>query len=198
MTIFRGGWLLGIALAFAMPTFAETFKFATVSPDGSVAMRLLRSTGKEIEQATDGRVKLKFYPGGVMGDDWSVLRKMRVGQLQGALVTTGVFNQIFTDVQLYNLPMQFRSLDEVDYVRERLDPVLMRGLEDNGFISFGLTEVGMAYAMSTKPARTVSEGKRLRVWTPQGDPAAGKAIAAFDISPIPLTIAPEITRQARQ
>ena len=168
---------------------AATIKIATIAPDGFAWMIELRDAGKQIEAATQSRVKFKFYPGGVMGDDFAVLRKMRVGQLQGAMVTTAVFNKIFTDVQLYNLPMQFQGLDEVDYVRKRLDPILMAGLEENGFVTLGIVEVGMAYAMSKQRASSVAGVGQLKVWTPQGDLAMTRAIQAFDILPIPLTIA---------
>ena len=63
---------------------AATFKVATLSPDGSFWMKTMREAGKEVAAATDNRVEFKWYPGGVMGDDKAVLRKMRVGQLQGA------------------------------------------------------------------------------------------------------------------
>ena len=125
MIIFRRGIIITsfIAVISAMGALGETLKIATVSPGGSATVRILKSAGKEIELLTEGRVNLKFYPGGVMGDDWSVLRKMRIGALHGAVMTTGVFNQIYTDVQVYNLPMQFRNLEEVDYVRDQLHTI---------------------------------------------------------------------------
>lgn len=167
---------------------AATLKIATVSPDGSVWMRLLRKAGKDIEADTEGRVRLKFYPGGVMGDDRAMMRKMRVGQLQGAVVTTGAFNRIFPDLGLYNLPMQFRGLDEVDFVRARLDADLMQGLEASGFVCVGLAEVGMAYAMTTREARSLGDARGLKVWTPHGDAMAIRAMQDFGITPVPLTI----------
>lgn len=177
-----------LVLACTSPSLAATFKIATVSPDGSVWMKLLRGASKEIEAKTDGRVRLKLYPGGVMGDDRAMMRKMRVGQLQGAVVTTGVFNRIFPDLHLYNLPMQFRSLAEVDHVRPRFDADLMQGLEDAGFICVGFAEVGMAYAMATREARSLADARGLKVWTPHGDELAAKALADFGIAPVPLTI----------
>ena len=177
-----------LVLACASPSLAATFKIATVSPDGSVWMKLLRGAGKEIEAKTDGRVRLKLYPGGVMGDDRAMMRKMRVGQLQGAVVTAGVFNRIFPDLHLYNLPMQFRSLAEVDHVRPRFDGELAQGLEEAGFICVGFAEVGMAYAMATREMRSLADARGLRVWTPHGDEIAAKAIAGFGITPVPLTI----------
>ena len=151
-------------------------------------MQLLRDAGRAVEAETEGRVTLKLYPGGVMGDERAMMRKMRIGQLQGAVVTTGVFGRIFSDVQIYNLPMQFRSLAEVDYLRERLDAELMAGLEANGFVSLGFAEVGMAYALSTEKVSAVGAARRLKVWTPAGNDGAVKAMEDFGITPIPLTI----------
>ena len=139
---------------------ATNFKIATISPDGSSWMKVLREGGRSVERATEGRVKFKFYPGGVKGDDQTVLKLMRVGQLHGGIVTTGVFNRIYPDVQVYNLPMHFRTPEEIDHVRAILDPELMRGLEDAGFVCFGIAEVGMAYAMGKKRATSVA-GARL-------------------------------------
>lgn len=177
-----------IALACVNSPSAATLKIATVSPDGSVWMKLLRDAGKAIEAETEGRVQVKYYPGGVMGDELAMMRKLRIGQLQGAVVTTGVFARSYPDLQIYNLPMQFRGLDEVDYVRERMDAALLSGLERNGYVALGLAEVGMAYAMSTRRATSVAGAQALKVWTPAGNAGAIKAMQDFGITPIPLAI----------
>ena len=187
------GRCFGVRLAVATllvscsaPMGAATIKMATVSPEGTVWMRLLRDAAAKIEQETAGRVELKIYPGGVMGDDPIVMRKMRIGQLQAAILTTGTFGKIFPDAQLYNLPMQFADFEEVDYVRERLDTTLQQGLEENGFICPGFAEVGMAYAMSKRRVHSISDASGIKLWTPPGNEAAVKAITAFGISPVPL------------
>ena len=177
------------AIVLATPSVAKTLKIATGAPDGTAWMKLLRQAGTDVETATEGRVELKFYPGSVQGDDRDVLRKMRIGQLHGGTVRTGVFGGIYSDIQLYNLPMVFRDLDEVDAVRKVMDRVLIEGLAEAGFIAFGIAEVGMAYAMSTKQASAIADARRLKVWSPQGDVPAARTLEAFGISPIPLTIA---------
>ena len=195
----RPGWLLAALLSFAAalapPIAAEkkTLKVATVSPRGSAWMKVLDDAVKEVTAATEGRIAIKVYPGGSMGDDATVLRRMRHGQLQGGLLTAAVFNTIYKDIQVYNLPMAFRSFAEVDAVRETLDPLLLAGLKEAGFESFGIAEVGMAYAMSKLPVRQVADGRRAKVWTPQGDVAAARALDAFGIKPIPQPIADVLT-----
>ena len=176
----------GVLLALA--STAKTLKIATSAPDGTTWMKILRTAGDEVEAATEGRVKLKFYPGGVQGDDADVLRKMRIGQLHGGTVQTGVFDRIYSDIQVYNLPMVFHGLDEVDAVRKVIDPVLIDGLKAQGFVAFGFAEVGMAYAMSTKEASSLEDARRLKVWAPQGDEPSARTLSAFRISPIFLTI----------
>lgn len=179
---------VAMALGSGVAT-AAVFKIATLSPEGSVWVRELRKGAKEIDRQTDGRVKFKFYTGGVMGDDKAVLRKMRVGQLHGAVVTGGALAQAYPDLGLYSLPMIFRSFDEVDYVRKKLDAPLQAGLEEKGYVSFGFSEVGFGYAMSKAEATSVDDARRQKVWIPDGDPWSEQAIDAFGITPIPLPLA---------
>ena len=173
---------------------ATTLKIATLSPEGTGWMIELRQAAKAIRERTNDQVKLKIYPGGVMGDDKAVLRKLRVGQLHGAAMTSGGVMQPYPDIALYNLPLVFRDSAEVDYVRARLDKKLMAGLREQKFVGFGLAEVGFAYPMMKDPVTSVASFQDRRVWAPDNDPGALKAYSSFNITPIPLPIADEIGR----
>ena len=119
---------------------AETFKVATLSPDGSFWMKTMREAGKEVAAATEDRVQFKWYPGGVMGDDKAVLRKMRVGQLQGAALPMGELLSFYPDSQAYGIPFLFNSYEEVDYVRSQLDASLIAGFAEGGMEVLGIAE----------------------------------------------------------
>lgn len=168
---------------------AVRIKIATISPEGSVWMQKMREGAEELARKTDNRVKIKFYPGGVMGDDKAVLRKIRIGQLQGGAFVSGSLSQFYPDNQIYSLPLFFRSFKEIDYVREHLDKQIIDGFEKGGFIIFGIAEGGFAYVMSTVPIHTVEDMRRQKVWIPDNDSMILEAIKAFDIRPIPLSIA---------
>jgi TRAP-type C4-dicarboxylate transport system substrate-binding protein len=150
----------GAVLLTLSPAASEavTLKIATLTPDGSEWMKVIRAGAKEINAKTEGRVRFKFYPGGIMGNDKAVMRKIRIGQLQGGMVTAGTLSRAFRDVQAYNLPIIFDSLEEVDYVRSHLDPVLVEGLRKGGFVIFGFAEGGFAYLMSKEPIITTARG----------------------------------------
>ncbi len=164
-------------------------KIATLSPEGSVWMQKMREGAKELALKTNNRVRIKFYPGGVMGDDNTVLRKIRIGQLHGGAVVGGSLTKYFKDNQIYGLPMKFKSFEEIDYVRRQLDQRIIDGLEKGGFVTFGIAEGGFAYVMATVPIRTVGEMRRQKVWVPDNDKTIMEAVQAFGIKPIPLSIA---------
>jgi TRAP-type C4-dicarboxylate transport system substrate-binding protein len=168
---------------------AKLFKIATLSPDGSVWMKKMKEGAFELAQKTNNRVRIKYYPGGVMGDDKAVLRKIRIGQLHGGALVGGSLSKFYSDNQIYSLPLTFRSFEEIDYVRKHLDQKIADGLEKGGFVIFGIAEGGFAYVMSKKPIRTVDDMRRQKVWIPDNNTMILEAVKAFDITPIPLTIA---------
>ena len=127
---------------------ATTLKISTIVPAGTHFVRELRAAGDTIAERTDGRVEFKLFPGGVMGSDQAVLRKMRIGQLHGAALTAVGLQNIAPDVQVYSLPFVFRDYGEVEYVRERIDPVIRERLERAGFVLAGMSEGGFTYFFS--------------------------------------------------
>ncbi len=183
--------LLGLLLPATLS--ATTFKIATAAPEGSGWMREMRAGATEIGQRTDGRVTIKFFAGGVMGNDKSVLRKMRVGQLQGGAFISGALNDISPDINLYGLPLIFRSYDEVDYVRSRMDTDLKKTIEEEGFVCFGFAEGGFALLMSGEPVRIIDDVRGRKIWVPEGDVVSYRAMEALGLAPVTLPITDTMT-----
>jgi TRAP-type transport system periplasmic protein len=182
-----------LLLLIASGAGAVDIKIATVAPDGSHWMQQMRAGAEEIRQRTGGRVSLKLYPGGVMGNDAQVLRKIRVGQLQGGAFTAGGLGERYSPLNLYGIPLLFRSLDEVDHVRAHLDPKLLAGLEQAGFVSFGFIEGGFANLLSNEPVASVDDIRRKKVWVPEGDHISFLAMQALGLSPVVLPITDVLT-----
>lgn len=184
------GALAAGLLAVAAPVHAATLKIATLSPDGSLWMTKMRAGATEIKTRTEGRVEFKFYTGGTMGTDKAVLSKIRIGQLQGGALTGGSLADAARDIQVYSLPLKFRSFDEVDAVRAKMDPVLSKQLEEGGFVNFGFAEGGFAYAMSKNaPVTSVAALRKQRVWIPDNDHQSEEAMKVFQVTPVPLSLA---------
>lgn len=183
-----------LLLLLAAPgAFAQTLKIATIAPEGSSWMNDMRAGAKAIEEHTDGRVKFKFYGGGVQGNDKQVQRKMRTGQLHGGAFTSGAMNKFQKDADLFSMPMLFNSIDEVRYVREAMDQEIRRRLEQAGYVNFGFAGAGFAYMMSNKPLASLAELKGQKVWIPEGDPVGFAALRALGIAPVVMPVTDVMT-----
>ncbi len=188
---FIGPLVVSILIAFGVE--AKTLKIATLAPAGTTWMEEMQRGADRIRERTDGRVRLKFYPGGVMGNDRSVHRKIRVGQLHGGAFTPGGLAQVDQTIQSLGLPLLFRSLAEVDYVRERMDPVIMRAMEANGFVVLGISEGGFVRILSKQPMRDLETIRGSKVWIPEGDEIGQVLYEALGINPIALPISDVFT-----
>ncbi len=184
--------LVGLLLG-PLPLAAQTLKIATLAPEGSPWLRELRRAGDEVEAATEGRVKLKYYPGGVMGNDATVLRKMRLGQLQGGMLTGSELSLLYKDAQTYSLPFLFQDMAEVDAVRKAMDATIEQGLAEGGVRVLGMAGVGFAYLMSVQPINTAADLRQAKVWVPQNDRISEITFRTGGVSPISLPLSDVFT-----
>jgi len=180
-------------LLFGSAVAAKTLKFATLAPAGTTWMNEITAGADRVEQRTSGRVKLKFYPGGVMGNDQSVHRKIKIGQLHGGAFPQSGLAQINTNAQAMGMPMMFRNIEEVDYVRERLDPVIKREMESSGFVLLGISGGGFARILSKQPMQNLEALRTSKIWIPEGDQVGLTAFRALGITPIVLPISDVFT-----
>ena len=178
-----------ISLVSSVPVEAQTLKIATIAPEGSAWMADMRKGSAEIRERTSGRVEIKFYGGGVQGNDKQVQRKMRTGQLHGGAFTSGSMSLFQRDADLFALPLMFDDIGEVRFVREHLDRVLRERLEAAGLVTFGFAGGGFAYMMSNRPIANLEDLRGQKVWVPEGDVVSYAALQALGVAPVtmPLT-----------
>jgi len=172
---------------------AQTLKVATIAPEGSSWMNDMKRGAAVITDQTQGRVKFKFYGGGVQGNDKQVQRKMRTGQLQGGAFTSGAMNMFQKDADLFSMPMVFNSIDEVRYVRQKMDDVIRKRLEEAGYVNFGFAGAGFAYMMSNKPLQNLDQLQGQKVWIPEGDPTGFAARRALGVAPVVMPVTDVMT-----
>ena len=185
--------LIFLCLTMSLGAHAKTLKIATLAPAGTTWMKVMKHGAKLIKQRTEGRVKLKFYPGGVMGNDQSVHRKIKVGQLHGGAFSSSGLEHIYPGIQALSLPMIFNSIDEVDYVRSKMDAFLKQNMEQGGFVLLGIANGGFARIMSQQPLTDLEAIRSSKVWIPEGDNVVLETFKSLGISPISLSIADVFT-----
>jgi len=184
--------LFATLLALTPLVHGVDVKIATLAPNQSAWMQDMRAAGKEIEQRTDGRVKLRFYGGGTQGTEDKVLQKIKIGQLHGGTFSATDFMQDYGAINIYGLPFVFASWDEVRYVRERMDARLQAGFADLNFVTFGIAG-SFSMVLSNDPIRNYDDMKGKKVWLPQGDFVSYEAMRRLQLSPVALPITDVLT-----
>ena len=185
-----------ISVIISNPAYTQeqvVLKIATLAPGTGDWINNFKKAIKEVEERTSGRVSVKVYPGGVMGDDNTVFRKMQIGQLDGASFTAGGISAFYPDFQVLSLPLLFRNYEEIDYVRQTIDPIIMKNLETKGFVPLFIADTGFAYLLSKNPVENIASLKGLKIWIPEGDPIGRTVFEMAGVPPIPLPMADVLT-----
>jgi TRAP-type transport system periplasmic protein len=179
----------------ALPLSAQqyTIKFATLAPDGSTWVKVLRDLDSAVRAESGGRLGFKIYPGGVAGDEKDVVRKIRLGQYGGGGFTGVGIGEVAKKVRILDAPLFFKSYDEVEYIEQKYERDFSKALEDGGFVLLGWAEVGFIYVFSTKLVTSFADLRSLKAWMWEGDPIAQAAYQAIGVSPVPLSITDVMT-----
>lgn len=136
---------------FAAPAAKIHWKTATLAPEGIGWSKQMKGiVFPEIEKITDGNLSIKVYYGGVMGDDIDVIKKMRIGQLNGAGLAAQGANMLCPEFQVLELPFLFNDFDEVDYIREKMTGTFDKVFEKHGFFMLAWTDQDFDQIYSTK------------------------------------------------
>lgn len=190
MTIHRIRKAAAVILMMAVPTMAQqyTIKFATVAPDGSTWMKLLKEFDQAVQKESGGRVRFRTYPGGVQGKEQDVLRKITIGQLHSGGFTGVGMGEVAPAVRILDAPFLFRSRAEVDHILGLFTPEFEQAFADGGYVLLGWAEVGSVHVFTNTEIKTPEDLRRLKLWTWEGDPLAQAAFRALNLSPIPLSL----------
>jgi len=180
-----------IALCLASASQATEIKLATIAPDGSNWMEHMRETAERIERRTGGDVRLRFFPGGVMGNAQAILRRMRLGQLHGAAFTLGELASVAPAANLYSMPFVFRNASEVRAVRDDFDPLILEALAEGGIVAPGISLGGFAYLFSDREMPTddpEAMNSSFRIWVQEGDDLSQDTLEKAGATPVPLPL----------
>jgi TRAP-type C4-dicarboxylate transport system substrate-binding protein len=192
--LYQKCFALGLALAALIAVIPNSpalaadkqvkLKLATLAPKGTSYHKLLQAMGEEWKKSGVG---LTLYTDGSMGGEADMVRRMRVGQLQAAMVTTVGLAEIDPAVAaLQSIPMAYRSLDEVNYIIEKLKPELEKRMLDKGFIVLFWGDGGWVHFFSTQPGVTPTDVKKTKVFAWAGDSGMVKLMKDMGYDAVPL------------
>ena len=160
------GLLAGVAVSLGAvgAASAEEWRIATLAPEGSAWMKILSRGAEEVNKATGGKVTIKYYAGGVQGDEKDVVAKMQAGSLDGGAMTSVGLSLVDESIRVLELPMMFQSVEELDYVRNKMWPTFKARYAKKGYHLGDPGDVGFLYFYSNTPIKSLNDLTKAKVW----------------------------------
>ncbi len=167
-----------------------TLKIATVAPRGSIYHQVLQEMGEKWRPAQRGKTKFVIYTDGSQGPEAAVVRRMNIGQLQGAMLTVAGLKEIDESVvALQLMPLVFRSWEEVDHVRRGMRPELEKRFRKKGYHILFWGEGGWVQFFSKEPRLMPEDYLSARIFTWAGTNAQVTIMKSLGFKPIVLELA---------
>lgn len=194
------GRTLGLGAMAMLATLATTrsaradnieLRIASLAPSGSTWMQVLDKAAAETKDKTTGRVTLKYFEGGQQGDERDFVRKINLGQLDGAAVTAVGLAMIDESIRVLELPMMFETPEELDYVADKLWPYFQKKFEAKGFKLNDRGEVGWVYFLSKAKVEKLADLKAQKTWLWGDDAIVGAVFKKVGLNGVPLGV-PEV------
>ena len=177
-------FLTGVLAAQNKPV---SIRLATVMPSGTSYHQTLQQMGQKWRQAPGGGVALTIYAGSSMGGEADIVRRMRLNQLQAGMLSVVGLSDIDKSVSALScMPMMFRSLDELDYIRDQLRLELEKRLLDKGLVTLFWGDAGWARFFSKEPVLRPADLRKLKLFVWAGDNYQIDLMKALGFQPIPL------------
>ncbi len=176
-----------VSLASVRTAHAEiTVKLATLAPEGTVWYRAVRTIADRWSEISNGEVKVKIYPGGVVGNETATVRKMRIGQLHAGAITSVGLADIHPAAMVTQSPMLIHNYGELDYVMERMGPKFEGLVREEGFVILNWSDAGWMHIFTKGPMLVPEDAAKFKMFAFEGDPGAIDAYKASGLRPVIL------------
>jgi TRAP-type C4-dicarboxylate transport system substrate-binding protein len=186
MKLRRSLCLLCISVVLSVPLSAQVIKLGSLAPEGSPWDKALRRIAVDWNTVSNGRLRVRVFPGGIAGDEPNMVRKIRINQLQAAAITGVGLGSIVEDIYAVQLPLLIRTTEEMEYVMAEMEPTLNGMLEEKGFTMVAWFLAGWAHLFSKAPAVSPGEVKRLKLQVDYSAPAITQAYKELGFRVVPV------------
>jgi TRAP-type transport system periplasmic protein len=174
----------------AGPAWADTveIKIATLAPEGSAWAKIMVDGARRLAEKTQGRVTMKYFFSGSQGDERDAVRKMKLGQIDGAALTGTGLSLIASDVNMLELPFLFKSDKELDYVRSKMAPDFEKEFDKAGYVLLSWGDVGWVHLYSNIPVTSVEDLGKLKMWAWTDDVILRTFFKRLGMNGVPLGV----------
>lgn len=163
-------------------------RIGTIAPEGTTWLRELHAMARDIERRTGGAVRVKAYPGAVLGDERAMVRRLSRGELEGAMLTSVGLELAVPAMQVFHVPFLFESPGEVEGAFRALDPILDDEFAKAGLLRMGLGVIGPIRTFGVVPSSTVDAMNKVRLWAWVDEPIQRQYFRIVGLRTVPLSL----------
>ena len=165
----------------------KPLRIGTLAPKNSLYHRQLLEIGEAWRQAQGGNAKYVVFPDGSQGGEAELARRMRIGQLQGALLSIVGLSEIEPSINaLQSIPLLFKTWDEVDYVREKMRASMEKKFLDKGFVVLAWGDAGWVRFFSKDALMRPDDFKKMKFFSFAGESEQQEIMKSLGFTPVPL------------
>ncbi len=165
-----------IIFVFLLQTlYPLTIKIGSIAPTRSPWDKALRELGREWKKISNGSIKIKVYPGGIAGSEKSMIKKMKIGTLGGAVFTNRGITSIYPDFYVLGIPLFIQSNEELKYVTDRMNSYFEKKIEEKGYKVLIWSMAGWVQFFSKNPIITPDDLKKHKLSFTTGEPKMEQA-----------------------
>ena len=178
--------LCGLMGASALAS-EKPLRIGTLAPKNSLYHRQLLEIGEAWRQAQGGNAKYVVFPDGSQGGEAELARRMRIGQLQGALLSIVGLSEIEPSINaLQSIPLLFKTWEEVDYVREKMRTSMEKKFLDKGFVVLAWGDAGWVRFFSKDALMRPDDFKKMKFFSFAGESEQQEIMKSLGFTPVPL------------
>ena len=168
----------------------KPLRIGTLAPKNSLYHRQLLEIGEAWRQAQGGNAKYVVFPDGSQGGEAELARRMRIGQLQGALLSIVGLSEIEPSINaLQSIPLLFKTWEEVDYVREKMRASMEKKFLDKGFVVLAWGDAGWVRFFSKDALMRPDDFKKMKFFSFAGESEQQEIMKSLGYTPVPLETA---------
>jgi TRAP-type C4-dicarboxylate transport system substrate-binding protein len=184
---FSTSLLLGLAFLGGAEAADKGLRIGTLAPKNSLYHRQLMDIGEAWRTAQGGAAKYLVYTDGSQGGEAEMARRMRIGQLQGALLSVVGLREIEPSIAaLQSMPLLFKNWEEVDYVREKMRPAMEKKFLDKGFVVLAWGDAGWVRFFSKEAAVRPGDYKKMKFFAWGSELEQQEIMKSLGYTPVPL------------
>jgi len=187
LSFIPGLWVLSLTFAITAHAAEPQLKIGSLVPKNSLYHRQLMEVGEAWKKSQAGSPRFNVFTDGSQGGEAEMVRRMRIGQLQAALLSVVGLREIEPSIAaLQNLPLAFRSWEELDYVREKMRPDMEKKFLDKGYVVLAWGDAGWVRFFSKQAAFSPEEFKKMKFFAWGAEAEQQEIMKSLGYTPVPL------------